>query len=49
MTSIEEDTTQRLHSDESVFVVGEKFSTYDELKKKVDAYERFHSVATTMS
>ena len=40
----EEDTIQHLHGDENLFIVGEKFSTYDEFKKKVDAYERFHIV-----
>ena len=46
--SVEENSSQLIgdgDGDESVcFAVGDKFYTYDELKKKIDAYERFRSV-----
>jgi len=46
--SVEENSSQLIgdgDGDESVcFAVGDKFYTYDELKKKIDAYERFQSV-----
>ena len=46
LMSIEEDTTQHLYSDESVFFVGKKFSTFEFnlSRKKVEAYKRFQRV-----